>query len=140
MKYLNNPLNIRTGSNWCGLVALPSQDKFCEFTNIRWCVRAWLRILRSYKARMPLTIHNIVLTYAPASDNNNVASYESFLYVGRTKDAFAGVVFQPHYNFSESRPIELFILCRRMCQIESNYDLTFEDFDNGYQVLNSIGD
>lgn len=134
MKYLNNPLNIRTGCNWFGLVALPSQSTFCEFTDIRWCVRAWLRILRSYSARFPLTIHNIVNAYAPASDGNNTASYETFLYVGRTTDIFSGVVFQPFYNFKEDRPLELYILCRRMCQIESNYDLSFSDFDSGYSL------
>lgn len=139
MKYYNNPLNIRTGCSWAGLVQFPSQERFCEFHDLGWCVRAWIRILRSYQARFELTIPNIVSAYAPSSDGNNVASYCNFLYRGRTTDPFSELVFQPYFKFAENRPLELYVLCRRMCQMESNFDLSMKDFDEGYSLRNAFG-
>jgi len=81
----NNPGNIRIGDNWLGL-AEPArmtdfqkqETSFCVFSEPEWGLRAMARILRKYQTDHNLkTPHDIIARWAPASDNNDVASYAS---------------------------------------------------------------
>lgn len=134
MKYLNNPFNLRTGQNWKGLKLLSSQNAFCEFDDVCYAVRAFCCVLLSYRMRSITTVAKIISYYAPSTENNT-ASYIDFVKVGRSKDLFKDIVLHDYYSIGLFRPVELYVFARRVCQIESNYDLSFELFDNGYKMF-----
>ncbi len=74
----NNPLNIRRGAKWRGLVTNPSDPEFCQFTHRKWGYRAAFRIMQSYfnyfmQKQRPFTIENIVSRWAPKTENNTLA-------------------------------------------------------------------
>jgi hypothetical protein len=80
----NNPGNIRIGSSeWRGF-ADPAEKKpfqsweksFCVFREPEWGLRALAYLLKVYKHRHGLyTPRRIISRWAPAADNNDVASY-----------------------------------------------------------------
>ena len=83
----NNPGNIRVGDTWRGL-ADPvdqtafqrSEKNFCVFREPEWGLRAMAILLRKYKTEHGLdTPRKIIARWAPASDNNDVASYAAQL-------------------------------------------------------------
>ena len=75
----NNPLNIRrTGEQWQGLVAKPSDKEFCQFLNMTWGYRAAVKVLKSYARILaqqgrPWAIDNIIHRWAPANENDTEA-------------------------------------------------------------------
>jgi hypothetical protein len=70
----NNPGNIRTGIAWQGMIGQDASS-FIIFQDTSWGLRALATDL-SNKIREGLdTISKIVTVYAPASDNNNDATY-----------------------------------------------------------------
>ena len=81
----NNPGNIRIGDDWRGLSERTrmtdfqkQETAFCVFNEPEWGLRAMARILRRYQDDHGLkTPHDIIARWAPASDNNDVASYAS---------------------------------------------------------------
>lgn len=81
----NNPGNIRVGDDWRGLSERTrmtdfqrQETAFCVFSEPEWGLRAMGRILRRYQDDHGLkTPHDIIARWAPASDNNDVASYAS---------------------------------------------------------------
>jgi len=83
----NNPGNIRPGENWLGLAETSrmaefqkSETGFCVFVEPEWGLRAMAILLRNYQRLHNLkTPLEIIGRWAPASDNNNVASYASVL-------------------------------------------------------------
>lgn len=67
----NNPLNIRKGSNWKGLVKTPEEKQFCVFSSILYGIRAALVLLRTYKYKYHcVTISQIISRWAPPSEND----------------------------------------------------------------------
>lgn len=84
----NNPGNIRTSAiAWRGLaepgdraVFQKAEGSFCVFREPEWGIRAMAVLLRTYKREHNLvTPRGIISRYAPAGDNNDVASYSSAL-------------------------------------------------------------
>ena len=74
----NNPLNIRWNAvnAWEGLANPVKDDKgFCLFISPEYGIRAAAKVLDSYAKRGVVTIYNIISTWAPAADNNNVQAY-----------------------------------------------------------------
>ena len=74
----NNPGNIRHVPNrndWLGLCAQPQVEGFCRFQTPEHGVRAICRILQSYQGRGVCTVSSTIAAWAPARDNNDVASY-----------------------------------------------------------------
>lgn len=71
-----NPLNIKWASvnNWVGQVGKDSGG-FSIFDKPENGIRAAAKILDSYARRGIVTIADIVKTWAPAADNNNVEAY-----------------------------------------------------------------
>lgn len=70
---LNNPLNLKHGSDWQGLTPVQSDPEFCEFTDVKWCYRAGAKILDAYAKRGITSIPQIIATYAPPSENDTAA-------------------------------------------------------------------
>lgn len=72
----NNPGNIRTGSQWQGLVPeAEREDKaFCEFISPAWGIRAMATILLNYQRKYGIsTIKGIINRWAPSVENNSDA-------------------------------------------------------------------
>lgn len=70
----NNPLNIRKGDNWMGLVAVSTDKAFCQFISMRWGLRAAVMIIKKYMTKYECdTIRKIINRWAPPSENNTVS-------------------------------------------------------------------
>lgn len=79
MNYYFNPLNIRYSAknNWLGQ-AQP-KNGFCQFDSLYYGFRAAAKILmRSYRALGLVNVYDVVKTWAPSSDGNNVRGYFDF--------------------------------------------------------------
>lgn len=74
----NNPLNIRKGEKWLGLVEKPTDNEFCQFISMSFGYRAAYKILKSYaryfrQRGKDCTIRNILERWAPPSENDTEA-------------------------------------------------------------------
>lgn len=71
---LNNPFNIRHGSNWQGLAADQPDPDFCKFVDMKYGIRAGVILLRNYGSKYGLdTVAGIVNRWAPPSENDTAA-------------------------------------------------------------------
>ncbi len=73
----NNPLNIRRGAKWQGLVEQPTDTEFCQFKNRIWGYRAAFRIFRSYfnyftQRNRQFTIETVISRWAPPTENETL--------------------------------------------------------------------
>lgn len=128
MKYKNNPLNIRytSKSKWLGLIG--SKNGFCEFSSIEFGIRAGLYlILKTYKNRGWLTIRDIIMHWAPASDGNS-----PHVYIFNITTPFK--ISQLDFFFHLSRN-QQFNVVHQMCVIESGFLLSRDVFDKAYSLL-----
>ena len=73
----NNPLNIRLGEPWQGMVEKRNQTdrEFCQFLNMTWGYRAAAKCLKSYyrtfrQRDVPFDVINVILRWAPKSEND----------------------------------------------------------------------
>lgn len=82
----HNFMNIRTSrSNWKGKVGVTRG--FVDFDSDESCLRAWYLILQSYIRRNPsINVRQMLETYAPASDGNNVDAYCRYVCSGSFDD------------------------------------------------------
>ena len=78
MKYKNNPLNIRHSSKFTWNGEVSHFNGFCVFSSQWSCYRAALIILSNYKKRGLVSIHDIISTWAPSSENPT-ENYISFI-------------------------------------------------------------
>lgn len=74
----NNPLNIRRGEKWVGLVGNPMDKVFCQFISRAFGYRAGYKIMKSYyrvfqQSGMAMTIENIISRWAPPGENDTEA-------------------------------------------------------------------
>lgn len=67
---INNPLNIRYSrvNNWLGQTG--RTKGFCNFSDVKYCIRAAFKILMSYRRRGVKSYREIISAYAPPSENN----------------------------------------------------------------------
>ncbi len=68
-----NPGNIRHGDNWLGMKVNQSDDDFVQFTDAKYGIRAMTRILDNYAKRGVVYLADIILTWAPPSENDTRA-------------------------------------------------------------------
>jgi hypothetical protein len=68
----NNPGNIRSGSNWQGMVGTDSSD-FIIFSDMMYGCRALATDLSNKFFRGENTVSKIISIYAPPSENNTTA-------------------------------------------------------------------
>jgi hypothetical protein len=73
----NNPGNIRHGSaNWQGMSATQTDSAFIQFDEMKWGVRAMLKLLQNYENIHGLkSIREKIYRWAPAEDGNNPERY-----------------------------------------------------------------
>lgn len=123
----NNPLNIRLGSDWQGLHPEQTDGQFCQFTHMRYGVRAALIILRRYMLTYKLrTIRKIVARWAPASENN-VNSYVS-LVAGKTK-------LDPDAELDPVSLVQLCLLVKGMAYVENGRNMDETAIFEGASLL-----
>jgi len=95
----NNPLNIRRGENWVGLVEKPTDWVFCQFYSMAMGYRAAYKILKSYyryfnQSGMAMTIENIISRWAPERENDTdeyIYRVESLMFFGRGLPIYPGL-------------------------------------------------
>ena len=84
----NNPGNIRWGDDWKGLVpqAQRTDKDFCQFYDIKWGIRALVKVLLNYRKRPGMpgvgnsgidTVREIISRWAPPNENNTEAYIQS---------------------------------------------------------------
>lgn len=68
----NNPLNIRrTRTQWKGMTQRQTDPAFCQFSEMRYGLRAAFIVLHTYVARHHLnTLRKVILRWAPPPENN----------------------------------------------------------------------
>jgi hypothetical protein len=67
----NNPLNIRKGDAWLGMVDKPTDPEFVQFVEMVYGVRAAFIILHRYFTIYRIdTVEGIISRWAPPSENN----------------------------------------------------------------------
>lgn len=70
----NNPGNIkRNAIQWEGMSADQTDPVFVVFDDATYGIRALGKLLQKYAERGLLTVHQIISTYAPGSENNTAA-------------------------------------------------------------------
>lgn len=95
----NNPGNIRIRDRWMGLAEpmlmkpfQQQEDAFCVFAEPEWGLRAIGALMRTYKLQHGLrTPRSIISRWAPASDNNDVASYATAVAKALTQELEAQI-------------------------------------------------
>lgn len=74
---LNNPGNIRIGSDWKGLSEDQVDSSFCTFTNPEYGIRAIAKIISKYYDQYGLnTVRKIIDRWAPPNENDTDAYAE----------------------------------------------------------------
>lgn len=68
----NNPGNLRSGSNWQGMVGTDSSD-FIIFSDMKYGTRALATDLSNKFFKGLNTVAKIISVYAPPSENNTIA-------------------------------------------------------------------
>ena len=95
----NNPLNIRRGEYWVGLVEIPTDWVFCQFISMAFGYRAAYKILKSYyryfnQKGMVCSIENIISRWAPERENDTegyIYRVESLMFFGRGLPIYPGL-------------------------------------------------
>ena len=95
----NNPLNIRRGEKWVGLVEKPTDWVFCQFISMSFGYRAAYKILKSYfryfnQNGMVCSIENIIRRWAPPKENDTdeyICRVEHLMYYNRELPIYPGL-------------------------------------------------
>ena len=141
----NNPLNIRRGEEWQGLVAKEKRTdgQFCQFLNMTWGFRAAARCLRAYyqlfcQQGKTWDVENIISRWAPASENDTEAYIRRVLeLMGRDRGQTR--LAPPH---TKSGRLQLALLMAAMTCVETGCPLDAVPLDNlnaGF-ILAGLGD
>lgn len=107
---LNNPFNIERGENWAGLAPEQLHDRFATFVAAAYGVRAWHKIMQTYRTRYGITtVRGIVDRFNPKSDGQPAS------YIPALASAL-GVGADAVINIME--PVTAFKLARAMMRVE----------------------
>lgn len=70
----NNPGNLRHGQPWLGLADEQSDKDFCTFKEMRYGIRALIKLLLTYRTKYSLiTVRGVINRWAPPSENDTSA-------------------------------------------------------------------
>lgn len=116
-----NPFNIKRSINsWQGKLKVSSDSKFEQFCSMDYGIRAGIQLLlNGYIRKGYDTIEKIIPRYAPGSENR-VDKYISF------------ILENPCLVLDEKisvNSLDFFWLCQKIVKYESDYDLTYPEFD-----------
>ena len=124
----NNPLNIRRNprNRWRGLRKEQTDKSFCQFTEMKWGLRAAIKLLDNYIRRGAQTPRQIISRWAPPSENDT-ASYVRKACQRAGLDPDFPVLF-----WADSKK-----LLRAMCWIESRFLPSDELLEEARALLHS---
>ena len=134
-----NPMNVVKGSNWRGLRPIQTDGKFCQFTDMKWGLRAGIYILRRYVQTYHLnTIGRMILRWAPPSDGNLTP-----IYIKRVMDAVKVATGTESYQFDEEDFLldddkaspALVAMVKTICLIESGYRVSEKEIIEAIKLL-----
>lgn len=107
-----NPGNIRKGCNWKGLRSVQNDPAFCQFTSMKWGLRALCVTLRTYvRTHKRKNVSLIIQRWAPPEDHNNTVAY-----IDRCAKEIGEEISGYSTTDREKRDVGL------------NYEFTMEDF------------
>lgn len=118
----NNPFNIRkTSQSWKGKIKHGSDPDFEQFQNIWYGLRAGFLLLRNgYLMKGFDTVERIMYRFAPCSENDT-ASYVNWIFI-----EFPAL--KPDTKITTGS-LSFFWLCQAICRYESQYDLSYENYN-----------
>ena len=121
-----NPLSIRRNpaNRWRGLRPVQTDPAFCQFTEMKWGLRAAIKLMRNYIRHGADTPRLIISRWAPPSENQT----ESYV-----QHACQRAGLDP--DNPVSCWADLRKLIKAMAWIESRYQPTDEQLDEAYKLL-----
>lgn len=124
-----NPLNIRrTQIHWLGMCEQQTDAAFCQFTDMRYGIRAAARVIKTYVSRYNCrTVQDIIHRWAPPSDGNNTGKYVRTVCNG---SAF----LTPTTIIDPDNDEQLTHLLQRMAFVECGYIIPYETVRQGVQM------
>lgn len=102
-----NIFNIRSGQRWIGSVG--STKGFVDFVSRDYCIRAWLKLMRTYRMRGIVSLAQIISVFAPPTENDTRG------YIGYCCDSLGCT---PEYRLGSDE--DYFRLAQSMALIETN--------------------
>ena len=108
----NNPLNIRRNprNRWQGLRKEQTDKSFCQFTEMKWGLRAAIRLMENYIRQGLQTPRQIISRWAPPTENDTER------YVRKACQRAGLDPDEPVISWKSLRS-----LVQAMCWIESQY-------------------
>lgn len=136
----NNPANIRrSATKWAFLKPVQSDKQFCQFLEIRYGIRAFFILMRTYRYKYSLkTPREIINRFAPVSEND-VEAYLNFLSshmlavdlplnTDELYCLFAKYVFLYESNFKVSVSVLIEIMKHENCRVINKRKEYYEAF------------
>lgn len=125
---INNPGCIRyvSTNKWKGQIG--SQKGFAQFSELRFGIRALIKVLRAHKKKLGIsfTVSSLITRYAPPNDNNDTCAYIDYIV------DFTGFAPDTPLNLNADT---LFLLCRAICKYESSYNLPLYVFSDALKLI-----
>lgn len=134
-----NPMNIRKGSNWKGLKLKQKDKSFCQFSEMKWGLRAGIYLLRKYVVKYRLdTAEKIISRWAPEIDGNNTK-----IYIDRVRKSLKAQTGADNYVMTpddfvlhDEKPTRGLIgLVIEMCIVESLYKPSAKEIAEAVKIL-----
>ena len=122
-----NPLSIRRNpaNRWRGLRPVQNDPQFCQFTAMKWGLRAALKLLRTYRQNYNLnTPRQIITRWAPDSENDTAAYVQQACAMAHLE------ADKPLRCLSET-----FALLQAMSWIESRYKPTIDELTEAMTLI-----
>ena len=121
-----NPLSIRRNpaNRWRGLRPVQTDPAFCQFTEMKWGLRAAIKLMRNYIRHGASTPRLIISRWAPPSENQTDS------YVQHACQRAGLDPDNPVSCWADQRK-----LIKAMAWIESRYQPTDEQLDEAYKLL-----
>ena len=123
----NNPLNIRRNprNRWKGLCQVQEDRAFCQFTEMKWGLRAAMKLMDNYVRQGCQTPRQIITRWAPPAENDTKGYVrQACQRAGLDPDA-------PVIIWGDLRK-----LIKAMAWIESRYTPTDEELDEARPTPN----
>lgn len=122
----NNPLNIKIGNQWFGLVEKNTDGVFDQFVNIEYGYRAAFKLLHKYILKYKLnTIHQIIDRWAPDGE-----PYQT----NYKKRVCAAACIDPHTPIDFANDTLMVKIVQAMAAVENGQPVPIEPIIRGYEL------
>ena len=124
----NNPLNIRYNprNRWRGQVPNRSDMEFCQFTSMRWGIRAAFILMINYHKQGINTPRQIITRWAPPSENNTEG------YINSVAMLLNGKL---DMDARMQRREDFCLLAQAMAWVETGRQLPDKEFEEAWKTL-----